>query len=87
MKKEHDNKINEPLVEYGPAKKRVAIFNSFEEAAEADCEFYRNLTPVERVQIHYELSIMVHGQPKAILDRRLSFEEQKNRPCKKRQPA
>jgi hypothetical protein len=38
--------VNEPYTAYGnSAKGRISFFKSFAEAAEADREFYRNLTP------------------------------------------
>jgi hypothetical protein len=74
MKEDNKNKVNEPPVGYGSGKKRIAFFNSFEEAAEADYEFYRNLTPLERMQLHYELSIRVFGSPQPDLSRRFSFD-------------
>ena len=68
------DQVNEPFKGY-PAfmKSRIAFFASFEEAAEADYEFYRNLTPEQRMQIHYELSIQVFGEPQTGLNRRFTF--------------
>jgi hypothetical protein len=33
----------------------VRVFRNFKEAEEADRDFYRNLTPAERLQIWFEL--------------------------------
>ena len=46
------NTVNEPIVDYGFfAEKRISVFTSFEQAAEAfDHEFYRNLTPEQRFE-------------------------------------
>ena len=70
----YPDKVNEPIAEYGITKKsRITFFSSFEEAAEADYEFYRNLTPEQRLNIHYELSIRVFGGTHTNLNRRFSF--------------
>ena len=42
------------MVSYA-VEKTVAKFRSFEEAEQADREFYRNLTPQERLDILLEL--------------------------------
>jgi hypothetical protein len=71
---ETTDKVNEPIVEYGnAAKKRISFFNSFEEAAEADHEFYRNLTPLQRMEIHYELTLRFSGKPISESNKRFSF--------------
>jgi hypothetical protein len=41
-------------------EKTVRIFRSFEEADEAEAEFYARLTPSERVQILIELRGLQH---------------------------
>jgi hypothetical protein len=69
------NMVNEPIVNYRVSpQNRVAIFNSFEEAAEADYEFYRNLPPEQRMNIHYELSLRLFGENKTNLKGRFSFQ-------------
>lgn len=40
-------------------QKTVAKFRSFEEAEKADCDFYRKLTPEERLKIL--LDLLPHG--------------------------
>ena len=66
--------VNEPQAGYSAsAKRRITFFKSFEEAAEADYEFYRNLTPEQRLAMHYELMIRVYGPAKEPSNRRLSF--------------
>ena len=68
------DRVNEPFTDFGTSeRKRVTFFKSFEEAAEADYEFYRNLTPEQRMNIHYELCIRVFGGPQTNLSRRFSF--------------
>lgn len=44
-------------------------FTSFAEAEEADREFYRNLTPDERLQILFELIRRGQGDPEPRLER------------------
>ena len=46
--------LREPEVPY--RKMRLRVFSSFEEEAEANYEFYRKLTPLQRLEIHFELS-------------------------------
>jgi hypothetical protein len=68
------DKVDEPFVEYKAAQNnRVTFFNSFEEAAQADYEFYRNLTHEQRLAMHYELSIHVFGAIETNPNRRFSF--------------
>jgi hypothetical protein len=68
------NEVNEPIINYGVTQKsRLTIFKSFEEAAEADYEFYRNLSPEERLSLHYQLSIKVFGESHINTSRRFSF--------------
>ena len=70
----HDNKVEEPFIEYKTASKtRLSVFSSFEEAAEADCEFYRKLTPEQRVNLHYEISLRTFGAPLSTHNRRFTF--------------
>ena len=39
------DRVNEPIAGYGSMKKeRISFYRSFEEASEADYEFYRGLT-------------------------------------------
>lgn len=79
--KEHENKselktslVNEPIAAYeSTSKKRMAVFTSFDQAAEADYEFYRNLTPEQRMNIHYQLSLSFFGESKTTLKGRFSF--------------
>ncbi len=40
----------------GPLEKHVAIFRSFEEAEQAEREYYRSLTPIQRLAILTELN-------------------------------
>ncbi|MDB5284883.1 MAG: hypothetical protein JWO06_3958 [Bacteroidota bacterium] len=68
------DKFNEPSVGYGALKKsRITFFKSFEEASEADYQFYRNLSPEQRMNIHFELSRRVFGNRPATLRGRFSF--------------
>lgn len=71
---ETTDKVNEPAAEYKAGGKRIAFFKSFEEAAEADYEFYRKLTPVERIALHYELSIKMTARTSPALNQRFSFD-------------
>ena len=67
------NKVEEPFIAYKTRSKKLTVFSSFEEAAEADYEFYRNLTPEQRINLHYEISIRTFGAPLANRNRRFSF--------------
>ena len=68
------NIVNEPIVGYGvSSERRLSVFTSFEEAAEADHEFYRNLSPEQRLNIHYELSLQFYDEAKSSLKGRFSF--------------
>jgi hypothetical protein len=58
----------------GGKKMRMSVFTSFEEAEESNYEFYRNLTPVERMQMHYELSMRIWGKAQPSLNRRFTFD-------------
>lgn len=53
--KPEKNKAEEPAVEY-KKNKTFRFFKSFEEEAEANYEFYRNLTHLERLEILYKLN-------------------------------
>jgi hypothetical protein len=71
MEDKPNNKAEEPAVPYG--KRRITIFKSFEEATEADYEFYRNLTPEQRMEIHFKLSVNIFDETKSNSNRRFSF--------------
>jgi hypothetical protein len=48
----------------------VRVFRSFKEAEDADREFYRNLTPAERLKIWFELCHFEHlDEPEQRLQR------------------
>ena len=72
MEHNKDDKVEEAGVIYGG--RRIAFFKSFEEAAEADHEFYRNLTPMQRLEIHFELSCRVFSKAQTNSVRRFEFE-------------
>lgn len=72
---EKDKTVHEPSVAYSvPKGKRITFFNSFEEAAEADYEFYRNLTPEQRLEVHRILSLQVFGNYEKHTGNRLIFD-------------
>jgi hypothetical protein len=50
-------------------EKVVRIFKSFEEADAADAEFYRSLTPEQRMEIFWELLRQLHGDAPPRLER------------------
>lgn len=47
------NKAEEPGVDY--SKWKITVFESFEEAEEADNAYYRGLTPEQRFEHFYKL--------------------------------
>ena len=68
------NMVSERVSDYGIYRRnRISVFHSFEEAAEADYAYYRSLSPEQRMNIHYELTVRLFGEAKNNLKRRFSF--------------
>ena len=74
MKKEKSTEEKKTGSVSDSGKMRMSVFTSFEEAEEANYEFYRKLTPVQRMQMHFELSIRIWGKPETNLSRRFTFD-------------
>ena len=51
--KEDKSKVNEPSADY--SKSEIRFFKSFEEMNEDQYEYWRRLTPAERLAGHYEM--------------------------------
>ena len=59
---EEQHELNEPTPSYGAKPKpRLRIYNSFEEAAEAEARDAAEQSPIERIRETVELILRVYG--------------------------
>ena len=64
--------LNEP--EMGDGLQRITFFASLESENEAQYERWRNMTPVEWLEEHRQLSLIVYGDYPKYTGNRLTFE-------------
>lgn len=66
------DKVGEPDVPYG--QERLTFFSSFDEERKADLAYWKSLSPIERMEEHRKLSLVVFSGFKKYTGNRLTFD-------------